>query len=382
MKRLISAAMALCLLLCMCACSGAGAETDAPTREPTAAPAGNAETVTVTDHAGQSVTVPRDIGRIAVCDILPLPSVLAVFFDSAEKLVGIAPSSMTAAQNSLLSELYPELLNAETGFMSGSDVNTEELARLAPDVVFYNASNAALGENLRRAGFAAIAVSVNKWEYNAIETLNNWIALLSELFPDNDRAEICKRYSDETYALVQERTASLTDEERERVFFLFQYSDSAMMTSGRLFFGNWWASAVGAVNVAEELTQDNSVAVNLEQVYEWNPGMIFMTNFTTAQPQDIYDNTVGTYDWSGVRAVQDGKVYKMPLGMYRSYTPGVDTPITLLWLAKTVYPDLFEDIDITGSTIDYYETVFGVTLTAEQAQSIFAPTSAAGKTDF
>ena len=154
------------------------------------------------------------------------------------------------------------------------------------------------------------------------------------------------------------------------------------MTSGRLFFGNWWASAVGAVNVAEELTQDNSVAVNLEQVYEWNPGMIFMTNFTTAQPQDIYDNTVGTYDWSGVRAVQDGKVYKMPLGMYRSYTPGVDTPITLLWLAKTVYPDLFEDIDITGSTIDYYETVFGVTLTAEQAQSIFAPTSAAGKTDF
>ena len=383
MKRIISAVMALCLMLALCACSGAPAETAAPTQPAeTDATAGDADTVTITDHAGQSVTVPRDIERIAVCDILPLPSVLAVFFDSAEKLVGIAPSSMTAAQNSLLSELYPEILNAETGFMSGSDVNTEELARLAPDVVFYNASSAALGENLRRAGFNAVAVSVNKWEYNAIETLNNWIDLLSEMFPDNDRAEICRNYSDETYALVQERTASLADGERERVFFLFQYSDSTIMTSGKLFFGNWWANAVGAVNVAEELTQDNSVAVNLEQVYEWNPEMIFMTNFTPAQPQDLYDNTVGTYDWSGVRAVQDRAVYKMPLGMYRSYTPGVDTPITLLWLAKTVYPDLFEDIDITERTVDYYETVFGVTLTPEQAQSIFAPVSAAGKTDF
>ncbi|MFQ8765703.1 MAG: hypothetical protein ACLR8U_03675 [Oscillospiraceae bacterium] len=45
--------------------------------------------------------VPKNAQRIAVCDILPLPSVLCVFFDSAEKLVGIAPSSMSAAQNSL-----------------------------------------------------------------------------------------------------------------------------------------------------------------------------------------------------------------------------------------------------------------------------------------
>ena len=37
----------------------------------------------------------------------------------------------------------------------------------------------------------------------------------------------------------------------------------------------------------------------------------------------------------------------MPLGMYRSYTPGADTPVTLLWMAKTTYPEKFEDINIT-----------------------------------
>ena len=103
--------------------------------------------------------------------------------------------------------------------------------------------------------------------------------------------------------------------------------------------------------------------------------MILITNFTSAQPQDLYDNTVGSYDWSGVSAVKNQQVYKMPLGMYRSYTPGVDTPVTLLWLAKTVYPDLFTDIDIVEKTKDYYKTVFGVELTEEQAASIFAPAS-------
>ena len=150
------------------------------------------------------------------------------------------------------------------------------------------------------------------------------------------------------------------------------------MTSGQLFFGQWWADAIGAVNVANELTTDNSVTVNLEQVYDWNPGIIFMTNFNTFQPDDLYHSTVGTYDWSGIQAVQDKSVYKMPLGMYRSYTPGIDTPITLLWMAKTTYPTLFEDIDVTQRAIDYYETVFGVTLTSEQVESIFAPISAAG----
>lgn len=103
-----------------------------------------------------------------------------------------------------------------------------------------------------------------------------------------------------------------------------------------------------------------------------------MTNFTAAGPEDLYNNTVGVYDWSVVSAVENQRVYKMPLGMYRSYTPGVDTPVTLLWLAKTAYPQLFSDIDIIAETRNYYKEVFGVELTDQQAASIFAPVAEAG----
>ena len=57
----------------------------------------SADTITVTDHMDNTVEVPKEINRIVVCDIYPLPSVLSVFFDSAEKIVGMAEPSMTAA---------------------------------------------------------------------------------------------------------------------------------------------------------------------------------------------------------------------------------------------------------------------------------------------
>lgn len=376
MKKIVSLILSLAMMVSLCACGASKENTSSDvTGQSTAS-------ITVTDHNGDKVTLPKKVEKVAVCDIFPLPSVISVFFDSADKLVGIAPTSMSAAKNSLLSELYPEILNAKTDFMNGSDVNTEELAKLEPDVVFFSANNKELGETLRNAGFNAVGISANKWEYNAIETLNQWIKLLSEIFPDNNKYSKVEKYSNEVYDMVQQKTKDLTDEQRERVFFLFQYSDSNIMTSGQKFFGQWWADAIGAVNVANELEKDNSVAVNLEQIYKWNPQTIFITNFNTAKPDDLYNNTVGSYDWSSVKAVADKKVYKMPLGMYRSYTPGVDTPITLLWLAKTTYPELFADIDVTAKTVEYYKNVFGIELTSEQAEKIFTPVSAAGKTYF
>lgn len=371
MKRALSFLLAIAMIMTLMGC-GNTKDNDTTSNDE------NTGTHVVTDHNGFEIEVPNEIDKIVVCDILPLSSVLAVFFDSADKIVGMSSTAMSAAENGLLGEIYPEILDAETGFIDGSTVNTEELMKLEPDVVFYNAVRSELGEQLRNAGFAAIGVSVNKWEYDCIETLNNWISLLSEIFPDNDKTESIEARSKEMYELVQERVAEIPEEERETVFFLYKYSDTSIETSGKKFFGQWWADATGSINVGEAMETDNSVNVNMEQIYEWNPSVIFITNFTSAGPEDLYGNTVGNYDWSVVDAVKNQRVYKMPLGMYRSYTPGADTPVTLLWMAKTTYPEYFEDIDITEEAISYYKEVFGVELTADQVESIFAPAEEVG----
>lgn len=337
--------------------------------------AGSLETITITDHAGNQVEIPKEVNRVAVTDILPLPSILTVFLGSGEKIVGMSPASMSAAQTGLLGELFPDILNAGTDFMNGSDINMEELMKLEPDVVFYNAGSKDMGEALRSAGFAAVAVSVNQWNYDSIETYDQWIALLSQVFPEKgDTAQKVSQYSQKVCDDIQARVSGLKDEERKNILFLFNYSDTTMITSGKKFFGQFWCDAVGGRNVAEGVAAENSNAViNMEQVYEWNPDVIFITNFTPAQPEDLYENAIGQDDWSQVKAVQNKNVYKLPLGTYRSYTPSTDTPMTLLWMAKQVYPDLFGDVDITEEVKNYYKTMYGVELGDEQVQRMYHP---------
>ena len=378
-KKIICAILIAAMVPVFGGCSSSSSSSSSKANASSSAASSSSDTITITDQAGNEVTLPKDIKRIAVCDILPLPSVLTVFFNSGDKIVGMSEPSMTAAKNGLLGELYPEILKADTGFIKDSEVNTEELLKLKPDVVFYGASNPEMGDKLREAGFNAVAISVNKWEYNTIETLNNWIDLLSQIFPEDAKADVVKKHSEEVYKMVQDRVKDIPDNERANVFFLFKYDETSIATSGNSFFGSWWAKAIGAKNVADDIEKDNAVPVNMEQIYKYNPDIIFMTNFTQAQPKDLYNSTIGSNDWSKVKAVEDKKVYKMPLGMYRSYTPGADTPMTLLWLAKTTYPDKFKDIDLTKEVKDYYKEVFGVDLTDKQVESIFAPTSDAAE---
>lgn len=335
------------------------------------------KTVTITDQADNKVTVPKKIKRIAVAGIYPLPSVISVFFNSADKIVGMPEPSMIAAKNSLLSELYPKILKANTSFNKNDNVNTEELKKLNPDVVFYTAENKKMKKTLENAGFTAVGISVSKWDYDSVKTLNHWISLLSKLFPENNRAKIVKNYSNDVSQKIQKRVGNLTAEQKQKVFFLFQYDGKSIATSGKHFFGQYWTDAIGAVNAGAGMNTDNSTAVNMEQIYKWDPQVILITNFTKAQPADLYGNKMGSNDWSKIDAVKNKRVYKMPLGMYRSYTPGVDTPVTLWWMAKTVYPEQFKDINITKETKTYYKKVFNIELTDKQADKIFKPSAAA-----
>ena len=337
--------------------------------------------VTITDHADRTVTVPTNPDRVVILDILPLPSVLTVFLGSADSIAAMEPASMNAAKNGILSELFPEILNVSTDIMGGDDVNIESLMALDPQIVYYNAGNAALGEKLDNAGLTSVAVSPTKWKYDCIVTYDQWIQLLSQIYPDANEnlSDNVSDFSTRMYNLIAERTADLSEEEKKSVLFLFQYDENTMITSGSSFFGQWWCDASGAVNAANEVAADNSnAAITMEQVYAWDPDVIIITNFTQTQPDDLYQNAIGDDDWSTVSAVVNGQVYKMPLGTYRTYTPGVDTPMTLEWMAGLLYPDLFPEFDLTEDVKAYYQDLYGVALSDEQIEAMYHPASAAG----
>ena len=136
---------------------------------------------------------------------------------------------------------------------------------------------------------------------------------------------------------------------------------------------------------ADNYTQvfDGDLGTNdLEQIYAWNPEIILLNSFSAYTPEDILNSTAGEgQDWSGIQAVQDGQVFKFPLGVYYWFAPCSDSPLALQWVAKTLYPELFEDVDLDQVICDYYSEYYGIELTQDDLATLYAPPaeSAMGK---
>ncbi|MBT8339766.1 MAG: hypothetical protein KJP07_07110, partial [Desulfatitalea sp.] len=56
-------------------------------------------------------------------------------------------------------------------------------------------------------------------------------------------------------------------------------------------------------------------------------------------------------------------VYQMPIGISRWGHPGsLETPLAVLWTAKTIYPGAFTHIDIPAEVKSFYSRFFGYAL--------------------
>ena len=246
LKSLLAAA--LTVTVAACSSTGSSASSASSIKEEVNVP----ETVTVTDHADRTVEVPTNPEKVAILGIYPLASMLSVYLNSAETIVAMEPASANAAKNSVLIDLYPEIGNITTDILSGADLNIEALVALEPEVVYYNAADKADLEKLENAGLTAVAFSPTKWKFDVIETYRQWIGLLDQIYPSSSKnAKLVDQYSTDIYNMIQETVAGV--EQPQKILFLYQYDENAMITSSSRFFGEWWAKAAGGVNVASDV---------------------------------------------------------------------------------------------------------------------------------
>jgi iron complex transport system substrate-binding protein len=324
---------------------------------------------------GNEVVIPARVERVVISSVWPLASVYCLYMGSTDKLVGLDPAIISAAENSALIKVFPDIVKIPSGFAKNGNINSEELMKLAPDVVLYSSGAPEDYDVCKQAGIPAVGFSLSIKQFNTIDTINSWIELLGEVMQqDFDTTEFMK-YSKDLEAMVAKRLEGVPSDKKPRGMFLHLYDDSRVGVPAGPSFADYWITAGGGVNVAA--VGNGTLSASMEQVYEWDPEIIFITNFNPAQPEDLYGNTVGNYDWSSVSAVKNKRVLKMPLGMYRWYVCNADSPLTLLWMAKQNHPDLFSDVDIDEEIKSYYKRFYKLTLTDEDLRQIYHPSSAA-----
>lgn len=344
----------------------ADAEVILPSGEPEVLPSVEALRV-ITDQAGEEVYIPTEIHRVVISSIFPVPSVFCLFRDSGAEVVGMHPQAMAAAKDSLLAELYPEILDADTGFAAGGEINPESILALEPDIVIYSAANPDERAIYENAGLTPVAFSPSYAGFDCVETYASWNELLGQIFDEPDRAA---GLADDARALaekVKAVTATIPEEDKPSVLILFNYDNGVIKAAGSGSFGQYWIEQGGGINAAAELK--GHADVTMEQIYEWDPDVILLSNFVNLTPEEFMNDTA--FDWSPVKAVKDGKVYKYPLGVYRWYPASSDSALSLEWTAKTLQPDVFADFDLDADVKEYYKNNYGIELTDEQLAAIY-----------
>jgi len=340
--------------------------------------------ITVTDDRGVEVTVQLPITRIATFP-LPHPHIIAAIDGGVDRIIGASSMSVSAARISVFGRMYPQLFNVETGYLNGQTLNVEELARIQPGVFFTDSVLEGM-ENLEETGIPVIYMGLKKETvpylsgtaevYSPKATMKDWVSITSAVLQKNDsKANEIAAVWEETEAMIAEKLASVPDENKPRVLILFK--TKAMMIAGDGTFGHYWIARTGGMNAGEELKGKHPALVkagNFEDIMKWNPDIIYLSNFEDTMPEDIYNNTIDGQDWSGINAVVNQRVYRIPLGIYRWYPPSLDGPLMLKWMAQKNYPELFT-WDMEEEIRSYFKEFHHYELSDEEIQAILYPSS-------
>lgn len=348
------------------------------------APAENTEVQTtaeeriIIDQNGDEVTIPGEVNSIVSGGILPYFHTWYVATNSTKEIVAMHPNSYNAAENSILAKLSPDVLNASTEFVKNGEINIEELMKVNPDVYFELSTNQDTIDQARAAGINTVAIkAIDAAAAEPLATFNSWLELTAQIADTHERSDKFLATGQAVQDEITAKIKDLTPEQKPNALMVYQLSDQSITVSGKGFFGNQWLNATGANDVAENDVQGRK-DVNMEQIYNWNPEVIYLTNFTPIQPEDLYNNTIAGQDWSQVEAVKNKQVYKIPLGIYRWFPPSGDAPLMLKWLASKNQPTLF-DYNMTEEIRAYYKDFYEYDLTDEEIHDILNPSSEAAK---
>lgn len=336
-------------LLAGCAGEGGQTETGAPdggSAQPEQSQ--TAQTRTVTDMAGNEVEIPLEVETYG--EVWRAHNEVLLMLDHAQ---GMVATVMTPESYPWIYMVQPEMHNALSTF--GSDFNLEELVALEPDVVFSN------NEKLRDQ-LSSVGIPVLNATFETFDEMKRSISFTAEVL-GGEAVQIAERYAaylDEVLALLDEQVSKL--DEADKPVVLHGNEVYKLNIDGGNTIIDGWITSAGGINAAAEV--DGSMqTVTLEQILAWDPDVIITG--TASEVEQILSDP----EWAGLTAVQNGRVYANPSGVFAWDRAGVEEALQLQWAANLLHPELFE-IDIRTEIKEFYETFLHYTLTDDQVERI------------
>lgn len=239
--------------------------------------------------------------------------------------------------------------------LNQQEANIEELAALHPDLILASARTSWLD------AAAALGVSILRFEGESPEALQDAMTLLGAVLGPHAayQAEQFNAYYSRTLDAILAQTQTIA----EPVRVYFSGTNPLRVASGDMY-QTAMVEAAGAISVTADLTGYWN-DVNLEQVAVWDPDVILFVPYGGANVEAF----TGAAEWSAIRAVYEGRVYRLPKLSAPWDTPVPDSILGIIWIAQTLYPDQMS-LDCAAETMTFYRLFYGYVMSEGEAQSI------------
>jgi iron complex transport system substrate-binding protein len=378
-KRMKTALLLLGLIVMLALAAGCGpaptATVVAPTAtpqptvapkaaQPTTAPTSASATQTVTDPAGRSVTLPAPdkLQRVAV---LTSPQVLVAYALGAQDKLAAVTNAVKRWP--FLVKFDPRLANVPAVRAQFAQINMEALLQANPDVCIGSVGDMEVVE--KNSKIPTLHVAANQpgryFEYQRTE-----VAFIGAVLGKQERAQNYLNYLNRTLETLKARTADIPTDKRVKVYLGF--NPDHLTTYGGDTYMQEWIEAAGLRNAAAEVstiggTEGGLAIIALEQILAWDPDMIVVDSGNL-------QTLAADARWQTMRAVKEGKVYFMPVGLFIWNRPSVEAAVMLPeWLALKAYPDRFKDMTVEQEIARFYDQVFGFKFSEADIKQVVAP---------
>jgi iron complex transport system substrate-binding protein len=318
------------------------------------------ETVAFTDSTGRTLELPATITRVVPSGALAQMFLLAV----APDMICAVSSAYTPSQEPFVPE-YLLNLPVVGQFYGSQDLNPEEIARIAPDVII----DVGEPKDTIAADMNAIteAVAIPAAHITAtFRTTAQAFRDLGVLLGREEQAERLAQFCEKALAL-SEGVMARAGSSKKDLLYCMGPGGLNVLAAGTFHTEilDWMANNKAVVDNPSSRGSGNEA--NLEQILLWDPELIIFG------PGSIYGSVAADSAWGQLRAIQTNNYYEVPQGPYNwmGDPPSINRYLGMLWLGKLLYPE-YATYDLYEETAEYYRLFYGKELSREQYQALTA----------
>lgn len=307
----------------------------------------------ITDMAGRTVSVPDQIESVVTIGSVPVINSFVEASGHGDKIASGLPERFARSGRWELQYVFapqikgaPDLQDADYG------PALEQILVMKPDLAL--TFDQATADILDANGIATVMLRVQ-----TPEQPKDAVSLLGDLFATPEIGPRYAAFFDGTLSKIREKLADVPEGERPRVLYI----NPKNMSQPHLI-AEWWMTAGGARSVTADGRTTETLALTTEMVVGADPDVVIV-----ADPKDIAALKEDA-NLSQLRAVKDNRILVTPVGAHIWGNRTAEQPLTVLWMATQLYPELFPQAELHATVQGFYRDFFTVDLSDEQVAAI------------